>query len=73
MTGKNYVMSQVDHKDVLHPDAHFYFNDATAQPVSAVEEIMTQLSLKAGLKQWGEKANNVIQAEMKQLHFRNKF
>ena len=49
------------------------FNDATSQPVIAVAEIMTQLSLKEGLKQWGEKENNSIQAEMKQLHFRNKF
>ena len=34
---------------------------------------MTQLSLKAGLKQWGEKENNAMQSEMKQLHFRNTF
>ena len=34
---------------------------------------MTQLSLKAGLKQWGEKEKNAMQAEMKQLHFRNTF
>ena len=56
---------------MLHPDSHLEFNDATAQPFSAVAEIIAQLSLKAGLKQWGEKAKNAMQAEMKQLHFRN--
>ena len=58
---------------MLHPDSHLEFNDATAQPFSAVAAIMTQLSLKAGLKQWGEKVKNTMQDEMKQLHFRNIF
>jgi hypothetical protein len=34
---------------------------------------MTQLSLKAGLKEWGDEAFTVAQSEMKQLHSRNKF
>ena len=46
MTGKTYVMSQVEQQYVLHPDAHLEFNDATEQPVSAVVEIMTQLLSK---------------------------
>ena len=66
-------MSQVEQQDVLHLDAHLEFNDATAQPVSAVAAITTQLSLKVGLTQWGEKSKNAMQAEMKQFHFRNKF
>jgi hypothetical protein len=33
--------------------------------------IMTQLSLKAGLKEWGEEAFTAAQSKMKQLHFRN--
>ena len=51
MTGKTYVMSQVEQQDVLHTDANLEFNDATEQPVSSVAAIMTQLSLKEGLKQ----------------------
>jgi hypothetical protein len=35
--------------------------------------IMTQLSLRSGLKQWGDKANAAVTSEMKQLHFRNTF
>ena len=64
MTGKNYFMSQVEQKDVMYPDSHLEFNDATAKPVSAVAEIMTQLSFKAVLKQWVEKAKDSMQAEM---------
>jgi hypothetical protein len=34
---------------------------------------MTQLSLKAGLKEWVEEAFTAAQSDMKQLHFRNTF
>jgi hypothetical protein len=35
--------------------------------------IITQLSLKSGLKQWGDTAYVVVTSEMKQLHFHNTF
>jgi hypothetical protein len=35
--------------------------------------IMTQLLLKAGLRQWGDKATAAVRSEMKQLHFRDTF
>jgi hypothetical protein len=38
-----------------------------------VAAIMTQLSLKAGLKKWGEEAFMAAQSKMKQLHFKNTF
>ena len=34
---------------------------------------MTQLSLKSGLREWGDKAYTVVQSEMKPFHFRNTF
>jgi hypothetical protein len=34
-----------------------------------VAPIMTQLSLKAGLKDWGDQAFTASQSKMKQLHF----
>jgi hypothetical protein len=43
-----------------------------AEP-DVVAAIITQLSLKAGLKEWGGKAFTANQSEMKQLHFRNTF
>jgi hypothetical protein len=38
-----------------------------------VASIMTQLSLKSGLREWGDKAYEAVESEMKQLHFRNTF
>ncbi len=38
-----------------------------------VEMVMTQLSLKAALKQWGNDAKAAVEAEAKQLHWRNSF
>jgi hypothetical protein len=35
--------------------------------------VMTQLSLKAALKQWGEDTKAAVEAEAKQLHWRNSF
>jgi hypothetical protein len=32
---------------------------------------MTQLSLKAGLKAWGDKASEAVHSEVKQLNFRD--
>jgi hypothetical protein len=43
-----------------------------AEP-DVVAAIMTQISLKAGLKEWGEEAFTAAQSEMKKLHFRNTF
>ena len=34
---------------------------------------MTQLSLKAGVKEWGDKAHSASKSKMKQLHLRNNF
>jgi hypothetical protein len=36
-------------------------------------DVVTQLSLKSRLKQWGDKAYAAVMLEMKQLHFCNKF
>jgi hypothetical protein len=38
-----------------------------------VEMVMTQLSLKAALKQWGEDAKAAVEAEAKQLHWHTSF
>ena len=38
-----------------------------------VAAIMTKLSLKAGLKEWGDEAHTTAEYDMKQLHLRNSF
>ncbi len=76
MTGKTYAFAQtlMEDKGVLQPDAHMFFNGEVSQEeTSVVEAILTQLSLKVGMKQWGAKAKKAVHAEMKQLHFRDTF
>ncbi len=38
-----------------------------------VGKVMAQLSMKAAIKKWGEKAQFAISKEMKQLHWRNSY
>jgi hypothetical protein len=59
---------------VLNPDAHMFTQDdfGQAEP-DVVAAIMTQLSLKAGLKEWGKKGFKAAHSEMKQLHLRKTF
>ena len=51
----------------------FFHESIPQEEPDVVAAIMTQLSLKAGLKQWGDKATAAVRSEMKQLHFRDTF
>ena len=59
---------------MLNPDAHMFTQQDfyQAEP-DIVAHIMTQLSLKAGLKAWGQKGHDAAFSEMKQLHLRDTF
>ena len=74
LSGQKYatVQAQID-EGILHPDAHMFFTDMVSEAPNAVEAIMTQLSLKAGLKRWKEKGYEAAYNEMKQLHYRTTF
>jgi hypothetical protein len=76
MTGSkySYAVTQMESQGVLHPDAHMVVQEDfyQAEP-DVVAAIMTQLSLKAGLKQWGDKSFTAAHSEMKQLHLRKTF
>jgi Reverse transcriptase (RNA-dependent DNA polymerase) len=71
--GKTYT----NHMQFLHPDTHLslltHETFATPTDPQVLATIMTQLSLKAGLKAWGDKASEAVHSEMKQLHFRDTF
>jgi len=43
-----------------------------AEP-DVVAAVMTQLSLKAGLREWGDRGYNAAYSEMKQLHMHGTF
>ena len=68
-------------KEILHPDAHLVINMAPRDESDVVKVILTQLtmksltqmSMKAGQKKWGKKADKAIYKEMAQLHHRNTF
>jgi hypothetical protein len=54
----SYAVTQLESHGVLNPDAHMFMQDDfyQAEP-DVVAMVMTQLSLKAGLKAWGHKAH----------------
>jgi hypothetical protein len=67
-------VTQLKSQGVINPDAHMCVQDDLyqAEP-DVVAAIMKQLSLKAGLKEWGDKDFTDSQSKMKQLHFWNTF
>jgi hypothetical protein len=70
----SYAVTQLESQGVLNPDVHMFVQEDFYQAdPNAVTSIMTQLSHKTGLKEWGDKAFMAAQSEMKQLHFRNTF
>jgi hypothetical protein len=70
----SYAVNQLETQGVLNPDAHMFVQDDfyQAEP-DVVAAIMTQLSLKAGLKEWGDQAFTAARSEMTHLHLRNTF
>jgi hypothetical protein len=70
----SYAVTQLEIHGVLNPDSHMFVQEDfyQAEP-DVMAAIMTQLSLKAGLKEWGEEAFTTARYKMKQLHFRNMF
>ena len=70
----SYAVTQLEFQGVLNPDAHMFVQDDFYQhELDVVAMVMTQLSLKRGLKEWGDEAYMATVSEMKQLHFRNTF
>jgi hypothetical protein len=76
MTGSKYLyaVTQLESQGVLNPDAHMFVQDDfyQAEP-DIVAAIMTQLSLKSGLKEWGKMGFKAAHSDRKQLHLRKTF
>ncbi len=75
MTGNKYQYAAAQlAQGVLYPDAHMFVQEDFYQhDIDVIETVMTQLSLKAALKEWGNDANKAAYSEAKQLHWRNSF
>jgi hypothetical protein len=65
MSGKSYAYTQLELSFLQ--DMHYKYSS------KVVEMVMTQLFLKAVLKQWGKDAKVAVEAEAKQLHWHNSF
>jgi hypothetical protein len=76
MTGSkySYALTQLEAQGVLNPDAHMFVQEGfyQAEP-DVVAAIMTQLSFKAGLKEWGDRAFTATRSDIKQLYLQNAF
>ena len=73
-TRYDYTVTQLVNQGVINPDAHMFVQHEFYQSKpDVVATVMTQLSLKTGLKEWGERAYDAAALEMKQLHLRNTF
>jgi hypothetical protein len=56
-TRYSYALTQLESQGVLNPDAHMFVQaDFYQADPDVVAAIMTQLSLKSGLREWGDKA-----------------
>ena len=76
MSGSKYsfAVDQLEWQGVLHPDTHMFVQEDFYQvEPDIVTSVMTQLSMKAGLRAWGEKALSAVKSDMKQLYSRNTF
>jgi hypothetical protein len=70
----SYAVTQLESQVVLITDAHMFVQEDFYQSKpDIVVAIMTQLSLKASLKEWGDQAFTAAQSEMKQLNFQKTF
>jgi hypothetical protein len=70
----SYTVTQLETKGVINPDVHMFVEEDFYQAeTNVVAAIMTQLSLKAGMKEWGDRSFTAARSEMKRLHLRNTF
>ena len=62
MSGSKYktAMSQMENQGILNPDVKMFFNESVEKQPTIVSTIMTQISLKAVIKQWGKKARESV-------------
>ena len=76
MTGKRYAMAlaQIVKDEAIRTENHFsFFESMQEESPQVVARVMTQLSMKAGLKAWGNKAKTATYDEIYQLHMRAPF
>lgn len=72
-TSYSYAVAQLQN-GVLHPGTHMLFMQHMCQEApDVVAVILTQLSMKAGLRECGSDAEKEVTSKMKQLHLHKTF
>jgi hypothetical protein len=72
MSGKQYNYTTVL-EPTVHSDNHIWSHQDVETSGHMTAPIMTQLSMKAGMKEWGKPARDACKAEMYQLHMGETF
>jgi hypothetical protein len=73
MSGQRYNYMATVLEPMVHPDEHIRSHTQVETSGQVAAAIMTQLSMKAGIKAWGTAARDTCKAEMYQLHMRETF
>ena len=66
-------VAQFEGHGSLHLYVHIFLIQMQEEHLDIITSIITQLSLKEGLKEWVNKYHDAVQTDMKQLYFRNTF
>ena len=70
----SYSVTELESQGVLNPYANMFVQEEFYQAdPNVVASVMTQLSLKSGLRAWEDKVYTSVQSKMKELNFRNTF
>ena len=56
----------------VHPDTHMHLMQGIDY-YHVMFYAMTQLSMKAGMRRWGDPATEAVSTELEQLHYRDTF
>ena len=74
-TGSKYEVSvsQLEDNGELHTDAHMLFMKMQEEQPDIITAIMTQLSLKAGSKEWVTKSHNAVHYDMKKVRSKDMY
>ena len=58
----SYAVTQLESQGVLNPDAHMFVQDEFYQvEPDVLASVITQISLKSGLRAWRDKAYTAVQ------------
>ena len=66
ITGSKYsaTVAQLKYYRTLHTDSHMFFMKIQEEHLDIITAILTQHSLKSGLKEWVSKVRNIVKSDI---------